>query len=303
MSYYAPVLIATLNRYEHFKRCVESLSTCKHAADTELYIALDYPLNESHWDGYKRIEKYLDNIKGFKNVIVFRRNKNYGARENFMDARSRIFEKYDRIIISEDDNIFSKDFLNFVNKGLDLFEDREDIFSINGYNYPIAIPRTYPEEVYLWCGFSAWGYGIWKDKFVKVDWSYSGLNTFLGNRAEVKKLNNIAEHYAPALQQIVKTGHITGDALICYHLFISNMYSVFPVISRVRNTGHEGSGVHCGYMESPIYRMQEIYSGNDSYNLPHDIKPDEGINKVLKKHFKISSKAKFKEKINSWLRI
>lgn len=40
---FAPVIIPTLCRYEHFKECLESLSRCTWAEKTEVYIGLDYP--------------------------------------------------------------------------------------------------------------------------------------------------------------------------------------------------------------------------------------------------------------------
>ena len=294
MNNFAPVLIPTLNRHVHFKRCVESLSACIHADKTDLYISLDYPLKDNHWEGYELIKAYLPTIKGFKTINVIEREKNYGAVDNFFKSLEYIFESHNRLIFSEDDNVFSSDFLSFVNKGLDIYKDREDIFSINGYNYPIGIPKNYQNNIYMWSGFSAWGCGIWKEKWEKVDWHYTGLKTYLENMQNVKKLNSIAEIYVPALRRILETGYVTGDSLICYHQIINNMLSVFPVVSRVRNTGHDGSGINCGYMESDLYRKQVIYTGSDSYNLPHDIKPNEEINRILKKHFRISFKSKIK---------
>ena len=49
---FAPVIIPTLCRFEHFNRCIESLSKCTWAEYTEVYIGLDYPAKESHWGGY-----------------------------------------------------------------------------------------------------------------------------------------------------------------------------------------------------------------------------------------------------------
>ncbi len=69
MSDWAPVFIPTLCRFEHFKRCVESLAVCTHANETELFIALDYPCKESHWDGYRRIEAHLGGVKGLLRSI------------------------------------------------------------------------------------------------------------------------------------------------------------------------------------------------------------------------------------------
>jgi len=69
MDNFAPVLILTLCRYDT-QKCVESLSGCAYADKTDLFIAYDYPLNDNHWEGYRKIEAYLDKIKGFKSINI-----------------------------------------------------------------------------------------------------------------------------------------------------------------------------------------------------------------------------------------
>src|SRR5690554_1524032 len=93
---FAPVFIPTLCRYQHFKRCVESLSRCTYAENTDLIIALDYPLTDNHWEGYRLIKEYLNDIKGFKSVRIFERNENFGAARNIREAKEWILGKYDR---------------------------------------------------------------------------------------------------------------------------------------------------------------------------------------------------------------
>ena len=61
---YAPVMIPTLCRYEHLKRCIESLQMNSWAKYTDLYIGLDYPAKESHIDGYGR-HPVADGTGGF----------------------------------------------------------------------------------------------------------------------------------------------------------------------------------------------------------------------------------------------
>ena len=43
---YAPVLIPTLCRADHFIRCLESLKKNTWAKYTEVYVAVDYPAKE-----------------------------------------------------------------------------------------------------------------------------------------------------------------------------------------------------------------------------------------------------------------
>ena len=47
MTFY-PVVIPTLNRFDHFRNCVESLVRCTHADKTELIIGLDFPPYEKY---------------------------------------------------------------------------------------------------------------------------------------------------------------------------------------------------------------------------------------------------------------
>jgi len=294
----APVLIPTLNRHVHFKRCVESLSACTHADKTDLYVAFDYPLTESHRDGYSKINEYLPTIKRFKSVNIIRREKNFGAIGNMDDAMKSIFEKYDRMIFSEDDNEFSPDFLNFVNQGLNLYKDNQNVFSISGYQYPVSVPESYKKNTYVWQGFSAWGVGIWKDKFLKVDWDQSivqsNIKKFLKKPLEVYRHYRIANHLISNKIRMVKNNCIYGDSYLSWYLVRNNMYVVFPTISRVRNTGHDGSGVHCGNMTNNPYREQEIYSGDQNYTLEKDIQPDNDINQVLYYFFSLNFKSKIK---------
>jgi hypothetical protein len=298
MNQFAPVVIPTLNRYEHLKRCVESLAACTDADKTDLYIALDYPFKEEHWDGYRKIKSYISDIKGFRSVNIINRDTNYGVVKNLFDALSFVFKLSDKIIMSEDDNEFSNDFLSFLNKGLNVYKERDDIFSICGYNYPVIINENYLQDIYIWKGFSAWGIGIWKEKWEKVDFSEKdALNKvykFLLNLNYVIKYNRTANHYIPNLIKMLKEKTLHGDGYINMYQFLNKMYCVFPTISRVRNFGHDGSGAHCNYTESDLYREQEIYYGNDSCEFPIKIEPDEKINRILKSHFKRSFKSKIK---------
>ena len=82
---YAPVIIPTLCRYKHFKECLESLSKCKWAEETEVFVGLDYPAKESHRPGYEKIKSYLKEVGNmtFKKIHVFEREVNYGGGKNY----------------------------------------------------------------------------------------------------------------------------------------------------------------------------------------------------------------------------
>lgn len=295
---FAPVLIPTLNRYVHFKRCVESLSRCTYADQTELYIALDYPLNETHWEGYNKICDYIKEIKGFKDVIITKRDNNFGVRDNTRDVRKTIFEKYDRMIMSEDDNEFSPNFLAFVNWGLEKYKDDDRIFAVCGYNYPIDM-SGYDKEYYFANEYSAWGCGIWKKK-----WEYVQTNIFTNEYLQsifnsFSKLRMILSKRIEILLGLKKCKDeniILGDTVITSYLYLNNLFSVFPKISKVRNWGHDGSGINCGTMtDNNIFNRQEIDNNTDFIsNTDIQVQVDKYTHAKLRKYFIIPFRTKVK---------
>lgn len=297
MKTHAPVIICTLNRHIHFKRCVESLAACTHAEKTDLFIGLDYPSSNAHLEGYKIIEGYLPTINGFKSVNITKRNKNYGAINNWMSMQGYVFEQYSRIIISEDDNIFSTDFLNFVNKGLEKYKDRDDIFSVSGYGYNLPPPKTYNLDVYSWCGFSAWGVGMWKQKWEAAklydeQHVFTVINTFFKQINEIYTFNKIANSRLNKLILMHVEKIVHGDVYYCLYQYINKMYSIFPVISRARNEGHDGSGINCGNSEKNIFKNQRLFFGEINYELPENIYNKSIINEHFSKFFQKSKKHK-----------
>jgi len=284
MKDFVPILIPTLNRYNHFKKCVESLAICRYADQTDLYIALDYPLKESHWDGYKKISIYIDEINGFKSVNVIKREKNFGARNNIVDARNEIFSHYDRIIVTEDDNEFSPNFLDYINNCLDKYENKENVLAITGYNRMIDM-SGYDKNIYVALSFCAWGY-------VMLRKDYQFLQKEVINSAYAKnilkswkKSHLIYKRSPPLLSgllSVAKSGNVTSDTMIVSYMILNNKYCIWPTISKVRNHGFDGGGEHFGNKPDHPMLKQEIDAA--SFFEPDDIEIQE--NAIIKARIK-----------------
>lgn len=137
---YAPVLITTMNRYECLKRCIKSLQRNSWADQTELFISVDYPPTEKYVEEYKKVRSYLENkIDGFKKVNVLFHDENLGAINNAEWLRKLVCAKCNRYIFIEDDNELAPSFLEFCDKGLELFENDDSVFALNASDY-------------VWCG-------------------------------------------------------------------------------------------------------------------------------------------------------
>ena len=271
---YAPVFIPTLCRYEHFKRCVDSLSRCIGANNTTLIIGLDFPLKMEHWEGYQKIKAYIPAISGLKKIDVIERTENYGALKNVVEAQKYIFERYETCIYSEDDNEFSLNFLEYINKGLVIYKDNTKVMSVCGYMYPFNL-HIQRGNSFLGTAFCAWGVGEWREKRLNID-KPEALSIVDGILHSWKKSLKILRKSPKEINSLIimKTrGIVWGDVLITSTCILEGKGSVFPVISKVRNWGDDGSGLHC--KDGNRYSQQDIDT-NASFD--YDIEIDRMVN-------------------------
>lgn len=260
---FAPVIIPTLCRYDHFKQCIESLSKCTFANQTEVYVGLDYPAKDEHWDGYKKIKSYLASVgnMGFKNLTIIERERNYGfgPTGNFRMLINSILSKYDRFIATEDDNVFSPNFLEFTNKGLEKFKDDHRILAICGYCHPYKMKHNDNNYFMQNVDFSAWGYGIWKDR-------YESFAHKMSHKYFISKVFNPYYIYVMTKQGLNRLRDFVSltnrskriplnDNTLSVYMALEHMDVVMPVITKVRNEGWDGTGQNCSTADSDLVRI------------------------------------------------
>ena len=248
----APVVIPTLNRYDKLKACIDSLELCTLADKTDVYVALDFPPSEKYVLGWKKCNEYLEKKEtdnGFLSFTVVRRNTNFGVCHKNSNANALVLQlkdKYDRFIFTEDDNVFSPNFLVFLNKGLDRFYNDDRIFVVCGYNYPMVFPKSYRNNYYISKHGSPWGYGMWYHKMPDYE-KYCDLDYLGGLLKDDKSLRFIKDKRPSLIGSIInmlKDGRVYGDsAKGCYVIF-EDKYWLMPVSSKVQNHGTDGTGVH-----------------------------------------------------------
>jgi hypothetical protein len=245
---YAPVLIPTLCRYKHFFECIESLKNNSLSQDTTLYIALDYPLKKEHEDGYKKILSYLPLITGFKKVIIIRRDTNYGTTKNIKEAKKIILQNYDCFVLSEDDNVFSPNFLEYMNKGLEKFKDEKTVLAISGYRHFYNLKFKNNNFFRQNVDFSSWGYGIWKDRYDEYQ-NKCTRKYFRYAICNPVKYIRVWKNGTNMLQRLrnYSRGEWDGvviDSVLSVYMAIEKKVVIMPAISKVRNMGWDKSGIH-----------------------------------------------------------
>ena len=304
---YAPVLIPTLCRHEHFVRCIESLRRNTWAKYTDIYVALDYPLKKEHWDGYNKINEYLkQSFDEFKSFTVVRRTSNFGAARNCIDLRRDILEQYDSFIRTDDDCEFSPNFLEYMDKSLFKYKDDETVYGVTGYSYPIDwnIPSKYTAfKNSVICPM--WGTGFWKDKYLKMEKDIREgyirgnfrVNKSRSKMSDARYIDCLNGIYSIKQNNTNLLFHFSDVACGCY-IQLANKNIITPVVSKVRNYGFDGTGEYCqntlnnketSNATDYDYREQEI-DQNTEFDLLVEEHYDKKTNMQLMNDFDIRTK-------------
>ncbi|MFH2030654.1 MAG: sugar transferase [Bacteroidota bacterium] len=275
----APIILFVYNRLAHLQQTVISLQANELSKESDLFIYSDGPKNDIDSLKVNSVREYLKTISGFKKIQIVEKDRNNGLANSVILGVSEILQKYLKVIVVEDDLRVSIDFLAFMNAALDFYADSPEIFSISGYNFPIEIPADYGNDVYLSYRASSWGWATWRNRWEKADWEVKDYQKFKKDRTAQHLFNRGGEDLTPMLHKQMK-GTIDSWAIRwAYSHFKNGTYCLFPVISKVRNIGKDGSGTHS--------RITNIYNVNLSsceVNITFDMKLN--LNDVIIKNIR-----------------
>lgn len=256
----APILITVYDRIDHLKKSIEALKRNDESKDSILYIISDGPFSKEVEEKINRIREYILGIQGFKKVYLIDRELNLGSYNSTKLAIETILKQYKRLIFLEDDIIVSKFFLKFMNESLEIFKDREDIFSICSYSPPELEFLELNEDIYLWNYYCPWGIGIWEKKWNKLDLDLNSYSLFVKNKKKMIEFFQGANHVLPILLEDRKKKIIAMDCRIDWNIYMNKWLCIYPKKSLSKNIGTDGSGEHCEKNNTYLNQNIEDYS-------------------------------------------
>lgn len=271
----APVIIPTLNRVDHLRRLINSLRISPLSKYTDIFIGLDYPPDRKYEDGYNAICDYLsEDFKEFKSFNVIKRSINWGYLSNIDDLINYVLSKHDRFIYMDDDLELSPNFLEYINKGLELYQNNEEIIAICGYSYPlhwyVDNKATVFSESFI-CPM--WGTGFWRDKYNRMR-KYIAENYGFANDAYsivrgrgIRNMSDVCcrEFVDLCLSPDYKNTLAAKVTDISIRMYMASLCkcAIMPVVSKVRNWGFDGTGAFCAKIKvNGVVFSAKTYSYN-----------------------------------------
>ena len=276
----APIVLFVYNRLEHTKKVVEALKKNNFARQSILYIFSDAPKTEKDEYDVKQVRDYIKTIKGFKMVKINEREENYGVAKNLIQAITEVINKYEKVIMLEDDDVTSKYFLEYMNDALNFYEDDKRVLQISPYIYPTKdkLPKTFFLPL-----VNSWGFGTWKRAWDYFEEDGKKLLTSIEKKEINKKFDIEGTYpYTKMLKNQIKGKNDSWAIRLYASFFLKNGLILYPNKSLVKNIGFDDTGTHGNKTE-----MFDTTISDSKINIKKiTVKINKEAYKSLQKYFK-----------------
>jgi hypothetical protein len=291
------IALFVYNRSEHTHEVLKGL---QRNNISKLYIFSDGIKDEKDRDSIEKVRNLIDSVDWCDTEII-KNKENKGLANSIVYGVNYVLKRHERVIVLEDDCIPSDDFIAFMEKCFDKYENNEKVMNVTGYSLPIGIPDDYSYGIYFSYRASSWGWGTWRRA-----WKYFNRNNLILEEIEKssnlrKKINRAGEDLIPMLKNQLNGKLDSWAVFWAINIIKNGGVCINPVKSKIRNIGNDGTGIHCGF--SNRYEVKIIKEDINLLNLPDEIIIDNKIIKRYKKFFNPSLKNKVKKVILNILKL
>lgn len=239
----SPIVIFAWRRPKLFLQTIDSLSRCFLFKESDVFVFIDGPRHDKDNILIEETYKIAQKIKSRKLEII-RRDRNFGLKNNIKMGVGEVISKYGRAIVVEEDLIFARDFLVFMNKALEHYSDIQDVFSVTGYCPKINIPEDYKYSVFFFFRVSSWGWGTWE----RV---WKGFESFELSRSHIESVINDPMEFHRFCAGGYDLKDIALNALnkswaieFQYYHYLSSSLCVYPIRTKLKHMGfREGENI------------------------------------------------------------
>ena len=241
----APILLFVYNRPEHVKRTLAALEQNILAKESELFIYSDAARSPQDEASVAEVRKIIRTaLPFFKQVNIIERETNWGLARSIIDGVTTQINRYERVIVLEDDLIVAPYFLKFMNDALNTYQHEEKVGHIQACDFTqdASLPDTF---LIKWTG--SWGWATWKRAWKYFNPDGKALLEELQRRKLTYTFDFNGKYgYTRMLRRQTEGKNNSWAIRWNASLFLNDILSLNVGKSLVQNEGFDGSGTNCG---------------------------------------------------------
>jgi hypothetical protein len=241
----APILLFTYKRVTSLKATITALQENYLAQVSELYIFSDGARSKEDEANVDQVREFIKTVTGFKKVIIHEAENNKGLANSIIDGTSTIMKFSDKVIVMEDDLLTTRNFLDFMNEGLNRYEADKTVFSISGYSFNLGHDTSdlLTDAYFLNRGWS-WGWATWADRWNRVDWEVKDYQEFCKKPEQRKAFAAGGSDLNGMLAKQMNSNLDSWAIRWFYNQFKLQGLTLYPKYSKVYNNGFDGFATH-----------------------------------------------------------
>jgi hypothetical protein len=238
-----PIAIFAFRRPEHLRRTLTSLSLCAGFEESPVFVFCDGPRTEDERAEVAATQRVARELLGERAEYLFA-EANRGLSRSVIGGINKVLDRYDRVIVVEEDLQLSPSFLTYMNHALQRFADNPQVFQISGYQFDVPEFRGRNRALFLPMIVS-WGWGTWRRAWSHFDSAAQGWDRLLHDRA-LRREFNLGGAYDFATMLCQQMGGLRDSWAIRWYwsVYALRGLTLFPPVSFVANTGLDGTGTH-----------------------------------------------------------
>lgn len=237
----APLAVFVYKRVEHTRRMLQSLCANPDFIRSPVTVYCDGPKDEGDRVAVEETRRLVRALAPKARIVA--RNENFGLARSIIAGVTENCAEYGRVIVCEDDLLFSPFALDYFNDALDFYAAQERVMHVSGYMYPV---RHQLPPAFLYREGTCWGWATWQRAWVKFERDPKVIMGWIERHGRRRDFDVNDTMYFWQMLTMQAQGKLDSWAIRWYgSIFMQGGLSLHPGRALVANKGHDGSGVHC----------------------------------------------------------
>jgi hypothetical protein len=248
----APIAVFAFKRSDSLQRLLESLEANSLAKESHVHIFLDGPSTSAEIPLVHEVLLVAQKEWNFSSTTIVTSSSNLGLRLSILKGLNDLFQLNDSVIVLEDDLVVAPGLLDYLNRGLEFYEENLSVSGITGYSY-LESPNI--DHPFALRGAECWGWATWRNRWNTTSFDGDYLIERISTSDTLSRFDYYGSYHYSKMLKRAHLGLIESWAIYWHaSMFVQNRYMIYPTKALVANLGADE------YATNPTIHFDNIES-------------------------------------------